>query len=210
LPHLQPLHLNLKEVLHHAHEPVTHVYFPRNGMTSELIAMADGSAVEVGMAGNEGMSGVHALFSCEGSTETLIQLAGDGVRMGVQDFREVAAPGSRLYRLMLRYMQAVLLITAQGAACNRLHPMEERCARWLLMTQDRAMTDAFPMTHEFLSYMLGTRRATVTMAAGILQHAGLIRYARGCVTVLDRAGLEGAACECYTVMRTTLDGVVAQ
>ena len=92
---------------------------------------------------------------------------------------------------MLRYMQAVWLLAAQGAACNRLHPMEERCARWLLMTQDRAMTDAFPMTHELLSYMLGTRRATVTMAAGILQHAGLIRYARGCVTVLNGPAWKG-------------------
>lgn len=209
LPRLQPCHFDRQHTLSYCDEAVTQVYFPRNGMVSELLLMADGARVEVGLAGHEGMAGVQALFGGGAATELLIQMASDGVGIGLAALRDAAPLGSQLYSLMGRYLQALWRNAAQAAACNRLHPMELRCARWLLMTQDRAMADEFWITHDFLSHMLGTRRATVTLAAGILQHAGLIHYSRGRVTVLSREGLEAASCECYTVMRAVLDDVVA-
>jgi CRP-like cAMP-binding protein len=206
-PYLEPRHLKVKQVYRYAHEPVTHVYFPINGMTSELITMADGSAVEVAVVGYEGMMGVEALFDGEPMTETLIQLSGDGMQLRAQEFQKLVVPGTAFHQLMGRYLQATAAVSAQTVACNRLHPMEERCARWLLTAQDRARADTFSMTHEFMSYMLGTRRASVTVALGILQQAGIIRYGRGQVTVLDRAGLESTSCECYGVMRAAFERV---
>jgi CRP-like cAMP-binding protein len=128
--------------------------------------------------------------------------------MAIEEFTNLAAPGTAFHQLIGRYLQATSAVSAQAVACNRLHPMEERCARWLLTTQDRARAETFSMTHEFMSYMLGTRRATVTVALGILQKAGIIRYGRGAVTVLDRAALEEASCECYEPMRAALERAV--
>jgi CRP-like cAMP-binding protein len=207
-PCLEACHLAVKQIYRYAHQPITHMYFPLNGMTSELMTMTDGSAVEVGVAGYEGMSGVQALFSSGEAPETLIQLASDGVQVRLDEFQDLAMPGTILHLVAMRYLQAAWVMAAQGAACNQLHPIEERCARWLLMTRDRARADTYAMTHEFLSYMLGTRRATVTVAAGILQRAGLIRYARGSLTILDPDGLEDVSCECYGVMRAAMERVV--
>lgn len=209
LPHLHQYRFDLQHRISYIDEPVTQVYFPHTGMVSELLAMSDGAMIEVGVTGIEGMVGVQALFGGGTATELLVQLASDGVWIGIEALRAASPWGSQLYGLMGRYLQALWRTAAQAAACNRLHPIELRCARWLLMTQDRANADEFVMTHEFLSHMLGTRRATVTLAAGILQQAGLIHYSRGRVRVRDRAGLEDASCECYAIMRTALAGVVA-
>jgi CRP-like cAMP-binding protein len=128
---------------------------------------------------------------------TFIQVAGAVVRLPIAAFSEAAAPGTALHALLLRFAQAYYIMAAQSAACNRLHPVEERCARWLLLTHDRVRLDTFPLSHEFLGYMLGVRRPSVTIAMGTLQRAGLLTYHRGIVTVTDRAALEAASCECY-------------
>jgi CRP-like cAMP-binding protein len=135
-----------------------------------------------------------------GPLTTLAQVPGIFARPPVAIFRDIAAPGSALHTILLRFTQAFYVLAAQSAGCNRLHPVEERCARWLLLTQDRAGADTFTFTHEFLGYMLGVRRASVSLAAATLQHAGLITYHRGVITILDRAGLEAAACECYGII----------
>ena len=164
--------------------------------------MADGATVEVGTIGREGFVGLPAFHGAERSPlETFVQIPGAFARLPLAPFRAAAAPGTALHALLQRFAQAYYVLTAQSAGCNRLHPVEERCARWLLLTQDRAGAATFPLTHEFLGYMLGVRRASVTLAAGALQRAGLIAYHRGVITVLDRPGLEAAACECYAIIR---------
>ncbi len=164
--------------------------------------MADGAMVEVGTIGREGMTGLPVLHGAESSPLfTFAQIPGDHARLPVAAFREAVAPGTALHGLLQRFAQAYYVLTAQGAGCNRLHPAEERCARWLLLTHDRVGADTFPLSHEFLGYMLGVRRASVSVAMGILQRVGLISYHRGVVTVLDRPGLEEAACECYAIIQ---------
>ncbi len=137
-----------------------------------------------------------------------MQLPLQALRISAEALRQAAPPGSRLYELLVRYLYASWLAAAQEAACHRHHSAEQRCARWLLMTHDRAQTRKFAITHEMLAAMLGTRRATVTEALQTLQEAGLVRYARGQMTILDRAGLERVACECYRMIRRALDSVV--
>jgi CRP-like cAMP-binding protein len=141
-------------------------------------------------------------------SRTLCQIAGEALRMDSATFREEAGRMGSLHRLLLRYTQAMLNSLAQTAACNRAHSVEERCARWLLITQDRIGSDRFPLTQEFMGQMLGVRRATVNVAAGMLHKAGFIAYTRGRITVLDREGLESAACECYRLIRSEFDRLV--
>ncbi len=158
--------------------------------------------------GKEGMVGLAALVSgWTDPSESFAQLPSQALQLDAAVFRDLAVAGSQLALLLQRYTQAYMIQVAQGAACNRAHTMEERCARWLLMTQDHALADHFKLTHEFLAYMLGTRRATVTLAAGMLQKAGLIQYRHGQVTVLDRPALETAACECYQTIREAQERV---
>jgi CRP-like cAMP-binding protein len=165
--------------------------------------MADGSAVEVGTVGREGLVGlVIVLGGAASPTVTLCQIPGTARRITAERLAEAVEARPALRRLLLRYAQGYLTQVAQGAACNRLHGIEARCARWLLMTHDRVGgADTFPLKQEFLAVMLGVRRAGVTVAAGALQDAGLIRYRRGSIRVLDRAGLEAASCECYGLVR---------
>jgi CRP-like cAMP-binding protein len=164
--------------------------------------MEDGRIAEVGTIGNEGMAGLPVFLGAE-TTPTLAfqQVPGEALRMRVDAFREEVRNDGALTRVLHRYTQALLTQVAQAAACNRLHSIGQRCACWLLMTQDRVGTDEFELTHEFLGQMLGVRRATVTEVAGTLQEAGLITYSRGKITVLDCQGLEAASCECYQVIR---------
>jgi CRP-like cAMP-binding protein len=157
--------------------------------------------VEIATVGNEGMVGLPLVLGGESTPDTCFcQVAGRADRIPAGPFKEALRASSAMQRLLLRDTQALLNQVAQAAACNRMHPVEERCARWLLLTHDRAGTDTFALTHEFLGYMLGTRRASVSLAAAILQQAGLITYRRGVVTILDRPGLEAAACECYGII----------
>ena len=200
-PHLAVVHLGVGDTIYAHAAPVRHVYFPLTGAASVVVTMADGSMVEAGTVGREGLVGLAAFLDADGGPlETLAQVPGDFARLPVAALRDAAAPGSVLHRLLLRYAQALYVLAAQGAGCNRLHPIEERCARWLLLTHDRVGRDTFLLTHEYLGYMLGARRPSVTVALGVLQRAGFIAYQRGEITIQDREGLEDGACECYGII----------
>jgi CRP-like cAMP-binding protein len=199
--------LGLGDVVYRPNGPIRHVYFPRTGILSMVIDTEDGHTVEVGTVGNEGMAGLPAFHGAESSPTRVYCQVPPCVcrRMPADVFRDETRRPGPLQDLAHRYAQALLNQSAQSTACNRLHPVEERLARWLLMTHDRVEGDELRLTQEVLSEMLGVRRPSVTLAAGALQQAGLIRYARGRVTVLDRAGLESASCECYRVVRAEFD-----
>ena len=197
-----PVQLVLAEVLCEPGKPTRHVYFPTEGFIS-LVASIDGQpALEVGMVGREGMLGAHlALGVATAPLHALVQGAGVAWRIGTPAFRAELARSAPLQRGLSRYLYVLMAQLAASAACLRFHQIGPRLARWLLMTQDRAHADQFHVTHEFLSYMLGVRRVGITSAAGVLQRDGLIEYRRGELTVLDRRGLEAAACACYAVDR---------
>jgi len=194
---LKPVSLALREVLYEPGAEIEHVYFPTTGCVSMIHGTTDGS-VEVGTIGLEGMVGVPVLLRASSEpTRALVQVEGEAYRIPSAAFRAVVAESDHLERIFLRYALALFNQVAQSVACNRLHSLEERCARWLLITHDRVDGDVFKLTQEFLSYMLGVHRPAVTLAAGVLQNAGYIKYSRGTITVTDRIGLEGASCGCY-------------
>jgi CRP-like cAMP-binding protein len=194
--------LDIEEVIYNAGGPMPHVYFPRSGVISSVMVMADGRAAEVAATGREGMVGLAAVLGAGQSPEKVFcQIPGDMRRMATEMFVDEVRRGDRLQALVQEYTRSLMRLTAQHSACNCLHSVEERCAKWLLMSRDRAGTDEFPLTQEFLSYMLGVRRATVTQAAGAFQKAGFITYRHGRIRILDGNSLESAACECYGVAR---------
>jgi CRP-like cAMP-binding protein len=167
-------------------------------VVSIIHVMTDGKSVEVGLTGKEGFVGLPLIVGYGASpTRAIIQIAASGYKMRARDLKSALAKCPRLKEALQRYSQELSIQAIQVAACNRLHEVDERLARWLLMSQDRVGESTFLLTQEFISHMLGTRRASVTVAAGILQKAGLITYSRGQVTIEDRAGLESASCECY-------------
>src|SRR5216684_3577076 len=195
---LQPVSLPLKHVLYQVGAPLDSVYFIEEGVASVLTSMASGSTIEVGMIGSEGIVGAAALMGGEVSAQQIVvQVPGAALKMPTAKCREAFDQSPAFRAAVLRYVAAFLDLGAQTAACNRLHNIEQRCARWFLMALDRLDGDVMPMTHEFLASMLGVRRAGITETAGELQRAGLIRNGRGAVTVVDREGLEATACECY-------------
>lgn len=201
LADLEPFALPLNTVLYEANSPITHVYFPTSGCVSMVNALDDG-AVEVGTIGFEGWAGLPLLLGDDRMpSRAFVQLAGESFRMSAAAFAKSIDRNPEFARLLSRHSLALFNQAAQSVACNRLHTLESRCARWLLMTHDRMRKEPFTLTHEFLSYMLGVHRPAVTLAAGVLQRAGLIRYMRGKVTVVDRAGLEAASCVCYDITR---------
>jgi CRP-like cAMP-binding protein len=198
---LEPFELSMNHVLYEANAPISHVYFPTSGCVSMVNVMDDG-AVEVGTIGYEGWAGLPLLLGDDRMpTRAFVQLAGSSYRMKADAFQMSLDRNPAYVRLLNRHSLALFNQAAQSVACNRLHTLESRCARWLLMTHDRMRLESFTLTHEFLSYMLGVHRPAVTLAAGVLQRAGLIRYTRGRVTVLDRAGLESVSCACYEITR---------
>ncbi len=208
--HLEPVRLAMGDVLHHPGQPVPHVHFPVSSVLSLLAVLHEGGGVEVGLVGPEGMAGLPLLLGARTSaTRCVVQIPGEALRMWAEAFQDKVGPGSPLHNLLLRYTHAFLAQVSQAAACNSKHPVEQRLCRWLLAMQDRAGGDGFPLTHEFLAAMLGVRRASVTEVAQVLRGAGLIRYTRGNVTVLDRPGLEAAACECHAVSQAELARVFA-
>lgn len=210
LSKLKPVSLPLKHVILLPNQPLEYVYFLNSGVVSLLTIMGDGGTIEVATVGNEGMVSTSILLGADRvPTEGLVQIPSDALRMKVNVFRNEVTPGSPLHNLLLRYTQALMNQISQAVACNRLHSVEERCCRWLLLTHDRADSDQFPMTQEFLSYMLGVRRASVSVVAAILQKAGLISYHRGKMTVLDRLGLEAGSCECYSTVRNEFDRLLS-
>lgn len=211
-PFLETIALPFRQVLQKQDAPIQRVFFPSGGMCSLMHTMEDGRAVEVGTVGAEGVINVGALFGAfRQSYEVVVQVpivGGSAQVMSVGRFhREMHARGP-LYDLVCRYAQAFMVLSTQSTACNGLHSVEERCARWLLMCHDRAGDDTFMLTQEFLAVMLGVRRATVTLVVGELQRAGLIQSRRRGITLLDRAGLETAACECYRVVRAYYQGIL--
>ncbi len=195
---LEPVQLRFKDVLQEPDRPISHVYFVTSGVASLVNEPDHGEIVEVATIGREGMVGFNIVLGADTMpSRTLIQIPGEGFRLEAARFRDFvdAHPDFRI--ALMRYIMAVLTQIAQNASCNRLHEVQERCARWLLQTHDRVDGDSFPLTHEFLGQMLGVHRPTVSIAAGMLQKAGLIAYARGTITILDRSGLEAASCNCY-------------
>ncbi len=193
--------LALNETVHDANAKLAHVYFPTTAVLSVLKIMNNGSAVETIAIGREGMAGVRTIFGADRVSDKMIaQIPGEAYRMPVARFQEHYARRPRFRALLQDCCLKILDSLSQSIACNRLHHVNERGAKWLLITQDRVGGATFPMTQEFLSMMLGVNRAAVSIAAATLQSAGLIRYSRGKMTILDRAGLERAACECYGVV----------
>jgi CRP-like cAMP-binding protein len=199
--------LTFGEVLYEPGETIRHVYFPGDSLVS-LLTLADGHlALEVGLIGREGMVGIPLVLGHDASSvRALVQGTGTALRMPSVSFREEFRLCLPLQHELYRYVHALMAQISQTAACNRFHVVEMRLARWLLMTHDRVKSDRFRMTHEFLGHMLGVRRVGVTKAAQALQKRKLIRYSRGDITVLNRAGLEAAACECYEVVKDMHDG----
>lgn len=200
-PYLEVVPLARKDVVWNVDDTIDSVFFPRRCVLSLLVTMKQRAPVEAATVGNEGMVGMSTILGAERSSLLVVtQLPGTALKMGATLFRDLVENDASLRRLTLRYSHALLDQTAQSVACNRRHTTMQRCARWLLMTHDRAQVDTFPLTHQFLALMLGVRRASVTVAAGQLQRAGLILYGYGTVTIHNRAGLEEAACECYNTV----------
>jgi CRP-like cAMP-binding protein len=208
-PLMARVELSLRQTLYEPDATITHAYFPVDGCVS-MVSRMDEGAVEVATIGNEGLVGVPLLLHAE-STPSLVfvQVVGAADRIAAADLLAVMRESEAAEQLFYRYAQALFDQVAQNTACNRLHALEARCARWLLMTHDRVGAERginrFALTHEFLSYMLGVHRPAVTLAAGVLQEAEVIRYHRGTITVIDRARLEGAACACYGIMRSAYE-----
>jgi CRP-like cAMP-binding protein len=204
--HLQRVDYGLKQFVFHAHDSITFVLFPLSGVFSLVMSQVGDDGVEVGTIGNEGMVGLPVFLGADSMPfVAFCQVPGPAYRLGVEAFREELGWGGTLATMLARYTQGFFNQIAQSAACNTQHPMEERLSRWLLMTHDRVGSDRFPLTHEFMAQMLGVRRATVTIALGMLQKAGLIRYSRGTVDIQDREGLENASCECYAIIKKEYD-----
>jgi len=201
-PDLHDVQIEHRQWLCRPNESIDHVYFPRGAVISMLVPMADGQSVEGATIGLEGLAGI-AVFLGDDTTddEVICQVAGPGARMTSERFRAAFERSPVLHAQLHRYTHALMGQLIRTAGCNRVHPIEERCARWLLMTADRVCADRFQLTQEFLASMLGVRRPSVTVAAGLLQQAGLISYRRGIVTILDRQRLEDSACEDYRLTR---------
>jgi CRP-like cAMP-binding protein len=201
-PHLKYLALPSHLRLHEPHEPFKYVHFPNEGLISLVVVMENGKTVEAGIVGREGVSGMHAVSGLShGPLREVMQIAGDGFRIKVSDLKQTLTETRNFQRILERYSTMLSLHVAQTAACNRLHDIDRRLARWLLMAHDRVDSGTLRITHDFLATMLGTDRPSVSQAAGKFQKLNIIEYRRGMVKILDRAALENEACECYGVIQ---------
>jgi CRP-like cAMP-binding protein len=200
-PHLQVVSGKMGDILFEAGDSGQYLYFPLSAVVSMVANSQDGKGVEVALIGSEGLAGVAAAMGGQSSWhEAVVQAPGELLKITVEGFRAELNRSAALRDQLNRYMLFLLAQVAQTAACNRLHRLEQRLARWLLMTHDQVKAQEFQQTHEFLSHMLGTDRSEVTIAAGILRKAGLISYNRGKVKIVDREGLEEVSCECYGIV----------
>ncbi|HWD58983.1 MAG TPA: Crp/Fnr family transcriptional regulator [Stellaceae bacterium] len=200
IEHLEPVDLLKKQVLYEVGAPLEHIYFIEEGLASVLTTMEDGATSEVGMVGPEGLVGVSALLGGLRSAQHIVmQLPGRGHHIPAARCKSVFDESPRVRAVLLRFIEDLLNLSSQTAGCNRLHSVEQRSARWLLMASDRIASNMLPLTQEFLAAMLGVRRSGVSEAAAELQRSGLIRYRRGQIVIIDRAGLEKTACECYAL-----------
>jgi CRP-like cAMP-binding protein len=208
---LDVVSLTVKQPIAEPRQPFSHVYFPLSGLISLVIELQDGDVVEVGTVGNEGMVGVPVLLGADESpTRVFAQIAGESARMKAGAFVEHLKSSPALAQLLQRYAQVMMNQISQTAACNHAHAIEQRMARWLLMTHDRIGENEFPLTQEFLAQMLGVRRPSVTVVAGMLQQAGFIRYSRGRMTIVNREALEAASCECYRIVRQETERLLGE
>jgi CRP-like cAMP-binding protein len=211
LPEFEQIAFTLGDVVYESGGRLNYIYFPTSCIVSLVYTMESGVTAEMGLVGNEGAVGI-ALFM-GGDTmpnRAVVQIAGEAIRMRAERLLEEFRRGGPVQALLLRYSQALITQISQTAVCNRLHSVEQRLCRWILLCHDRLQSNELRMTQEFISNMLGGRRQSVTVAAGRLQDAGLIHYARGHIKILDRAGLQAAACECYQVVKTELDRLLGR
>ena len=206
-PHLEIRPVTAKQVFHPLNTPVTEVFFPNGGVGSVTMGMKNGDSVEIATVGDEGLLGISAFFGDDLlGGETMMQVPDTNIAvLPVDIFKRELARRGPFHDCVQRYSQGFLIQTMQSIACMALHPVLERCCRWLLMTHDRMRRDDFHLSHEFLAMMLGATRPTVTVVAGTLQKAGMIKYVHGHVTILDRSGLEAASCECYATVKGHFD-----
>jgi len=206
-PALQVVELERRTVLYEAGRPVDQIYFPHNAVVSLVAVMRDGRVAETGTVGREGFTGSETILGNDNTanSDCLVQVTGAASKMPLSCLRAFLEERPHARQLLLAYTRALFAQVLQSVACNATHSVEERCARWLLMTHDRAATDTFELTQEFLAVMLSVRRASVNIVGNAFQKAGLIRYSRGKITILDRAGLEAASCECYSRIRRVFE-----
>jgi CRP-like cAMP-binding protein len=203
---MELLEFDIKESLYEPNERIEHAYFPDSGLVSIVSLVQDGSSVEAATIGNEGFVGTPLILGAPTSTtRAFCQIHGHAWRISAADLMREVETNESLSLLLYRYTQSLFDLMAQTAACNQLHSISERCARWLLLTHDRMDSDTFRLTQEFLATILGVRRASVNEVARTLQNAGLINYALGKITILDRKGLEQISCECYPIVRRVLN-----
>jgi CRP-like cAMP-binding protein len=210
---LESEHGELKQILYGPGARIEALYFPVDAVASILTTLSDGAGVEIATVGNEGMLGSPVVLGSDAMPTRefcQVQVPGELLRMDKQSFAEVLSQDDPFREVIQLYVQALFSQIAQQVACNALHSVEERCSRWLLLTHDRVHADSFPLTQEFLAQMLGVRRASVTLAAGALQSAGLIRYRRGEMVIVDREGLEDVSCECYRLLRDEFDRLLGR
>ena len=205
-PHLTYENMDYRKILYEASRPIEHVYFPIDGVASLVLTMKDGATVEVGTIGSEGVVGLPIVLDDQYAPSSVyVQVPGAALKMDATVFSSELARSPTLKAKLLRYVHAFFNQVAQSAACAHLHKLEPRCCRWLLMTRDRMPTDEFLLTQEFLGMMLGVQRPSVSLVMGSLQSAGIVRYARGRVTILNRQALQDRACECYAISKHEFD-----
>jgi len=209
-PHLELVSMPLGEALYESGGHLQHVYFPTTSIVSLLYVLENGASAEIAVVGNEGILGISLFMGGETTpSRAVVQSAGHGYRLKAELLKEEFNRAGPVLRLLLRYTQALITQMTQTAVCNRHHSVEQQLCRWLLLSLDRLTSDALTMTQELIANMLGVRREGVTEAAGNLQRAGLIRYSRGHIEVLDRPGLEKAVCECYGVVKLEFDRLLS-
>ncbi|MGY6661027.1 MAG: Crp/Fnr family transcriptional regulator [Glycocaulis sp.] len=210
-PELKPVRLSRGTVINEFGSRIDHIFFIARGLVSLVKTMADGRMVEIGAIGPEGVTGVNALFDIGTALiDTVVQLPGEAHRIPVSRLLALMKVHPSIHGLLEACVHTALNQITHTAACNRLHTSEERCCRWLLMCNDAALSDEFQLTQEFLSVMLGVRRVSVTHIAGDLQRAGIIRYHRGTMTIVDREALERRACECYDAVRSAYEDMLVR
>ena len=209
LPHLQRVPMTLGQIVHAQHVPFEHAYFPTTAAVSLVSVLRNGASAEIGLIGNEGMVGTSLLMGGgDAACQAVVQSAGEAYRVKIALLKEEFERSPVVLHLLLRYVQSLMIQTAQTAICNRHHSVDQQLCRWLLLTLDRVSGHQVSMTQGLIAQMLGVRREGVTAAAVKLQDAGLIRYGRGEITVLDRPGLALRACECYATVKKETDRLV--
>jgi CRP-like cAMP-binding protein len=207
---LRPVPLKPKQAIYQVGQAMEYIYFPTSGIVSAMTVMKDGRAIEVATIGNEGMTGLTAFMGGETSSyEVMVQIPGDALRMKLSDFHDATRREGSLRDVLVRYNAAFAVQVSYSVACNGLHKVEQRCCRWLLMTQDRVGSNVLPLTHEFLAIMLGVRRASITEVLRPLQINGVVRNRRANIEILDRSRLEQLSCECYQAVVAEYERLLA-